>query len=236
MANPSLTLPNGETIFYKLERRQRRTIGLKITAEGLVVHAPKRIFDYQLNNVLQEKAHWILNKLKAREANKIAPIQWLNGEYLLFLGNNIQLSISQCSTNKAAVLEQDHLAIAQPDPHNKTLTCRKVIAWYKKQALLDFSRRLEVFSAKLGVVTPPLTLSNAKLRWGSCNSRGEIRLNWRLLQAPPHIINYVICHELAHLKEMNHSARFWRVVEKLFADYKLAEKELKKLSSHLHRV
>lgn len=236
MTQPTLKLPNGETIFYQLERRQRRTIGLKITADGLVVHAPKRILENQLNHVLQEKAHWILSKLQAREANKTAPIQWLNGEYLLFLGNDIQLKISADKVNKAAVLERSDLVISQPDPLNQALSAHKIVAWYKKQALLDFSRRLEVFAAKLGVVTPPLALSNAKSRWGSCNSRGEIRLNWRLLQAPPHIINYVICHELAHLKQMNHSAKFWAVVESLFPSYKLAEKELKKLSPQLHRL
>ncbi len=231
-----LMLPTGETIFYQLERRQRRTIGLKITAEGLVVHAPKRIFEHQLNQVLLEKAHWISNKLKAREANQIEPIQWIDGEHLLFLGNDIVLKILQTSTNKAAVLEQSSLVIAQPNTQNQVLSSRKVIAWYKKHALLDFSRRLEVFAAKLGVVTPPLTLSNAKSRWGSCTSRGDVRLNWRLLQAPPHIINYVICHELAHLKQMNHSAKFWAVVESLYPQYKLAEKELKTLSNQLHRL
>jgi len=95
---------------------------------------------------------------------------------------------------------------------------------------------LEILAAKLCVKTPPLTLSNAQSRWGSCSSRGDLRLNWRLLQAPPHIINYVICHELAHLKEMNHSARFWAIVEQLFPDYKRAEKELKALSPQLHRM
>jgi predicted metal-dependent hydrolase len=113
---------------------------------------------------------------------------------------------------------------------------RKVIAWYKKQAKLDFSRRLEILAAKLGVETPPLTLSNAQSRWGSCNSRGEVRLSWRLLQAPPHIINYVICHELAHLKQMNHSAKFYAVLENLFPNHKAAEKELKTLSPQLHRL
>ncbi|MGB4810932.1 MAG: SprT family zinc-dependent metalloprotease [Methylophilaceae bacterium] len=236
MAHLTLKLPNGETISYLLERRSRRTIGLKITADGLVVHAPKRIFDAQINQILLEKSHWILSKLQAREANKMPEMVWLDGEHLLFLGNAIQLTVTQCSTNKAAVTEQSQLTIAQPDPQNQTLTCRKVIAWYKKQALLDFSRRLEVFAAKLGVATPPIILSSARTRWGSCNSRGEIRLNWRLLQAPPHIINYVICHELAHLKQMNHSAKFWSVVERLFPHYKLAEKELKVLSPQLHRI
>jgi len=236
MANQILTFANGETISYLLERRSRRTIGLKITAEGLVVHAPKRIVEFQLNQILQDKSNWILNKLQAREANHVAKIEWIDGEHLLYLGSDIQLSISQNSSNKALIFDQSTLFIASPQANNHAVLGRKVIQWYKKQAALDFSRRLEILAAKLGVATPPLTLSNAQSRWGSCNSRGEVRLNWRLLQAPPHIINYVICHELAHLKQMNHSAKFWAVVEQLFPNYKAAEKELKILSPHLHRL
>ena len=236
MANQILTFANGETISYLLERRSRRTIGLKITAEGLVVHAPKRIVEFQLNQILQGKSNWILNKLQAREANHVEKIQWIDGEHLLYLGNDIQLSISQNSSNKALIFDQNTLFIASPQANNHAVLGRKVIQWYKKQAAIDFSRRLEILAAKLGVATPPLTLSNAQSRWGSCNSRGEVRLNWRLLQAPPHIINYVICHELAHLKQMNHSAKFWTVVESLFPNYKLAEKELKTLSPQLHRM
>jgi predicted metal-dependent hydrolase len=236
MVNQILTLTNGETISYLLERRSRRTIGLKITADGLVVHAPKRIFEFQLNQILQQKSSWILNKLQAREANHVAKIEWVDGEHLLYLGNDIQLQIMPSTSNKAVIFEQNTLFITALQPNNHAVLGRKVIQWYKKQAAIDFSRRLEILAAKLGVATPPLTLSNAQSRWGSCNSRGEVRLNWRLLQAPPHIINYVICHELAHLKQMNHSAKFWAVVEQLYPNYKLAEKELKALSPQLHRM
>ena len=236
MANQILTFANGETISYLLERRSRRTIGLKITADGLVVHAPKRIVEFQLNQILQQKSNWILNKLQAREANHVAKIEWIDGEHLLYLGSDIQLSISQNSSNKALIFDQNTLLLASPQANNHAVLARKVIQWYKKQAMTDFNRRLEILAAKLGVATPPLTLSNAQSRWGSCNSRGEVRLNWRLLQAPPHIINYVICHELAHLKQMNHSAKFWAVVEQLFPNYKAAEKELKALSPYLHRL
>jgi predicted metal-dependent hydrolase len=236
MANQVLTLTNGETISYLLEHRQRRTVGLKITAEGLVVHAPKRIFAFQLNQILQEKSGWIINKLQARAANQVDAVNWVNGENLLYLGQDIQLSIVKNPSNKAPAFDANTLTLATPATDNQTLIQRKVVQWYQKQAVLDFSRRLEILAAKLGVPTPSLTLSNAKSRWGSCNSRGEVRLNWRLLQAPPHIINYVICHELAHLKQMNHSAKFWAVVESLFPNYKMAEKELKTLSPQLHRM
>ena len=236
MATQILTLANGETISYLLEHRQRRTVGLKITADGLVVHAPKRIFAFQLNQILQEKSAWILSKLQARVANQVGLIQWQDGENLLYLGQDIQLNIAQNANNKALIFDANKLVMATPTPDNHKLIQRKVIQWYQKQAGLDFGRRLEILAAKLGVSTPPLTLSNARSRWGSCNSRGEVRLNWRLLQAPPHIINYVICHELAHLKQMNHSAKFWAVVEQLYPNYKAAEKELKALSPQLHRM
>ena len=236
MANQVLTFANGETISYLLEHRPRRTVGLKITADGLVVHAPKRIFAFQLNQILQEKSGWILSKLQAREANQVDAANWVDGEHLLYLGQDIGLTIVQNPSNKALVFDANTLIMATPTPDNQVLVQRKVVQWYQKQAALDFSRRLTILAAKLGVPTPPLTLSNAKSRWGSCNSRGEIRLNWRLLQAPPPVINYVICHELAHLKQMNHSAKFWAVVESLFPDYKQAEKALKALSPQLHRM
>jgi predicted metal-dependent hydrolase len=245
MANQVLTLQNGETISYLLERRPRRTVGLKITENGLVVLAPKRIFEFQLHQILQEKSNWIWNKLQAREANQVEKIEWIDGEHLLYLGNDIQLSISSDYRNKKPIFDENKLKITatglkhssaglQPNIH---AGCRHaVILWYKQQAKLDFARRLEILAAKLGVPTPPLTLSNAQSRWGSCNSRGQVRLSWRLLQAPPHIINYVICHELAHLKQMNHSPKFYAVLESLFPNYKAAEKELKAISPQLHRM
>ncbi len=236
MKNQVLTLLNGETISYLLEHRARRTVGLKITENGLVVHAPKRIFAFQLNQILQDKSGWILSKLQLRAANQVEKMAWVDGAHLYYLGQTIQLHILENSSNKSPQFEANRLTLATPSPNNHGLISRKVIAWYKKIATVDFSRRLEILAAKLGVNAPPFTLSNAKSRWGSCNSRGEVRLNWRLLQAPPHVINYVICHELAHLKEMNHSAKFWAVVEQLFPGYKLAEKELKSLSPQLHRI
>ncbi len=230
----TLTLPSGERLHYQLERRQRRTVGLKITADGLVIHAPKRISQSHLESLITLKADWISKKLNALKANKIPALQWQHGEQLLLLGNHITLAIKHDSRSKAVEYAPGYLQLAMPNHLEPAPVARKVLQWYKKQASTDFLRRLEIFSAKLGVPTPVMFLSNARSRWGSCNSKKEVRLNWRLLQAPPHIINYVICHELAHLKEMNHSARFWAVVASICPDYKTAEKELKAWSPKLH--
>lgn len=232
----TLTLPSGERLNYQLERRQRRTVGLKITASGLVIHAPKRIAQSYLESLILQKSDWISKKMAALTANQVPALQWKDNEQLLLLGNTITLSVRQDARAKAIAYEPGILMLALPDPSDKVAISRKVILWYKKQALVDFSRRLTILAAKLGVNTPKLFLSNAQSRWGSCNSRKEIRLNWRLFQAPPHIINYVICHELAHLKQMNHSAKFWAVVGSIYPDYKAAEKELKAWSPRLHAM
>ncbi len=232
----TLTLPSGDQIHYQLERRQRRTIGLKITSTGLVIHAPKRISQSHLESIIVLKADWIRKKLEAFSANKIPALQWQDGEELLLQGNTITLAVKHDARSRAVDYALGTLQLAMPNHKDPAAIARKVMQWYKKQALTDFSRRLEILSAKLGVTTPVLFLSNARSRWGSCNSKKEVRLNWRLFQAPPHIINYVICHELAHLKEMNHSARFWAVVASIYPDYKTAEKELKAWSPKLHQM
>ncbi|HEY8118210.1 MAG TPA: SprT family zinc-dependent metalloprotease [Methylophilaceae bacterium] len=236
MSTYLLALPDGDSIPYRLERRPRKTVGMRISADGLIVHAPKRISHSELEYLLLTKSDWIRKKLEARQENAVAPIQWQDGTSLLLLGNDIILNIKPDARNRAVEYQPGILQVALTTPEDEAAIAHKVLQWYRKQALVDFGRRLEILSAKLGVPTPPLFLSNARSRWGSCNSRGEVRLNWRLLQAPPHIINYVICHELAHLKEMNHSAKFWAVVERICPDYKRAEKEMKTLSAQLHAM
>lgn len=232
----TLTLANGQQIPYQLELRPRRTVGLKITQQGLVVHAPKRIVVHQLNQILQEKSAWILNKLALREAGSVDPVQWQDGEHLLFLGQDITLQVVETKAKSMVQLNANQLVVGVKEAGDQAVVAKKAMQWFQQQAYEDFVRRVEIFATKLGVKPPSVALSNAQSRWGSCNSRGQVRLNWRLIQAPPQIINYVVCHELAHLKEMNHSSRFYKVLEQLFPDYVGAEKLLKQLSPQLHRL
>jgi hypothetical protein len=174
--------------------------------------------------------------LAIREANTIEPVQWQHGEHLLFLGQDVMLQVIETKGKSQVQLSADQLVVSIKDASNQTLVAKKAIQWFQQQAFEDFVRRVEIFSTKLGVKPPPVALSNAQSRWGSCNSRGQVRLNWRLIQAPPQVINYVVCHELAHLKEMNHSAKFYAVLAQLFPDHADAEKLLKQLSPQLHRL
>lgn len=228
-----LSMPEGDAIPYRLERRQRKTIGMRITPEGLLVHAPRRISLAELERLLRSKAAWIRDKLATLQP--IGSMRWQDGAELSLHGNPLTLRLVQATPRQAVEYEAGTLYVAVQTVDEQVIA-GKVVQWYRKQALLDFSRRLDLLSAKLGAPYSRLFLSNADTRWGSCNSKGEIRLNWRLIQAPPHIINYVAAHELAHLKEMNHSRRFWAVVESLCPDYRVAEAELKAWSVKLRML
>lgn len=233
-------LPVGEaTIPYTLKvSARRRTLGLRIDHRGLTVHVPKRFPKHSLEQFLRDKSDWIRRKLKEWEnrSTETETLAWENGTSLQYLGNAITLKLSADSKSRTVILDGAQLCVALPHPEDTVAIRRKVVQWYAKQARTDFERRIALLAARLGVNTPPLFLSNASTRWGSCNSRGDIRLNWRLIQAPPHIINYVVAHELAHLKEMNHSAKFWAWVETLYPEYLVARQELKALSQQLHLV
>lgn len=228
----------GKPVPYTLKvSARRRTIGLRIDANGLTVHTPKRIPLHTLESLLQNKSDWIARKLEEWQGQARPPaFEWRDGAALQYLGQGIQLSLRQDARNRALTFDGATLCVAQPDPADIKSVQRKVAQWLAKQARTDFERRIALLATRLGVPLPPVYLSNARTRWGSCNSRGEIRLHWRLIQAPPHIIHYVVAHELAHLKEMNHSQKFWAWVEKLCPDYRSARDELKALSHALHLI
>jgi len=236
MSQYQLQGPDGQQVSYHLEQRARRTVGLKITKQGLIVHAPRGIAEVELNRMLLSKWSWIVDKLAQQSRQQVADIQWQDGEALLLLGKTVYLDIVQDSANRHAKQEGNVISLGVTDIDNQAHIARKVVLWYRQFALQDFQRRVELFAAKLGIPTPPVFLSNAQGRWGSCNSRHEIRLNWRLIQAPPALINYVVAHELAHTKQMNHSAKFWAIVEKLQPEYKQTEKALKDMAHQLHRM
>lgn len=227
----------GGAITYRLKLSpRRRTVGMRVDAAGLTVHAPSRLGRKMLENMLLERVDWIVTKLSEWENRCEPPVVWQDGERLLHFGQPITLNISAGARDSMPVLEGNRLLVSLRDPDDGLLVRRKVMHWYRREALDDFSRRVDVLAARLAVARPRLYLSNARTHWGSCNSRGEVRLNWRLVQAPPHIIHYVAAHELAHLKEMNHSPDFWRLVERLCPDFAAARDALKSLSSQLHRL
>jgi hypothetical protein len=221
-----------EIVGYRLRRARRRSIGLVIDDDGLRVAAPGYTPIAEVEAFIREKARWVLRKLYAwRAAPKPPVVNWSEGATIALLGEpvSIELLPGRCDIS----LQDGRLSIGLAPRAEPAALRKRGIAWLKDRALALFGERLELYAASLGVPTPALTLSNARTQWGVCQEDGHVRLNWRLIHLPLHLIDYVVAHELAHLREMNHSARFWAVVGRLYPDYEAARRELRDCSHRL---
>ena len=220
-------------ISYLLKRSpMRRRAVLTVDENGLTVSVPWRTSERYIARFLEESAHWVLRKLDAWEARKPAQRLWHSGELLDYLGRQLRLHVLSGPYALTTLQDGDVLQVALNDPAHTEAVRAAVVKWYRRHALVHFRDRVIHYSAALGVAPPQVFISSARTRWGSCNAKGEVRLNWRLMQAAPPVIDYVVAHELAHLKELNHSTRFWRVVERIYPEFRQPQIELNAMTQH----
>jgi len=217
---------------YVLLRSKRRSIGFLISDEGLRVTAPKWVTLGEIENSIREKQRWILSKLserRERSARRLQPqMQWRDGATLPYLGQDLTLRIRTGQSIGAAYDEDTReLTISLPADAGEQQLKDRVQGWLQARAKEIFAARLPVYAAKLGVTYQSFALSSATTQWGSCTSDGRIRLNWRLMHFALPLIDYVIAHELSHLREMNHSPRFWATVQSIFPEFETAKRTLR---------
>ena len=192
-----------QIIPYRLVRRPRKSIGLRIDEEGLKVSAPAWLGHASIEKALEEKAAWILKQIKGLAS---LPPQGQD-PYQTFIDKG-EVLIRGCPVRIDDRVQHAKL------PREALMTA------LKKEAREDFETRIRYFSKVMGCVPSRWQLSSARRRWGSCNAQAVIRLNWRLIHLDPRLIDYVVVHELAHLKELNHSPKFWAIVESVLPDYR----------------
>jgi predicted metal-dependent hydrolase len=227
-------------VAYEFKRGKRKTIGFLVGAEGLSVRAPRWVALRDVDAAIREKADWILRKLtetQQRHARVEATrIDWRDGAVFPFMGESVVIRLdpkhgfaSVGGTLDAASEEGGprvlRLAVAQNAEPSQIRDAAQ--AWLMRQARKLFIERLDHFAPLLGVRWVKLSLSNAATRWGSASADGSIRLNWRLIHFRLPVIDYVVAHELAHLRVMDHSHRFWETVESVVPDYDLLRRQLK---------
>jgi predicted metal-dependent hydrolase len=225
-----------QVLEYELRRSKRRSIGFLIADQGLRITAPRWVTLADIELAIHEKQHWIISKLREKRelTNKRmqATMRWEDGARLPYLGKQLTLRIAhqtRVSVNHDA--EQDILHITLPPDFLEQQLKDRVKNWLQQEAKRIFNQRMPVFSQRLGVSYHSMSLSSAGTRWGSCTSQGKIRLNWRLIHFSPDIIDYVVAHELSHLREMNHSAKFWATVESIYPEYEHAKRILRQHAS-----
>ena len=226
-----------QTIGYVLQRSRRKSIGLTVNDDGLQVTAPNWVTLGQIDATVVEKASWILGKLRIRQARQqhqaTAATLWQDGGTIPYLGSHIVLKLD--GTQKTplflgeafAPAHGDVLSLALPLGADRNRIRDSVHAWLQQQALAWFGERLQHFLDATQLKIRRWRLSSAATRWGSCSSDGNIMLNWRLIHFEHDIIDYVIAHELAHLRQMNHSKEFWREVGLILPGFEPARNALR---------
>ena len=218
----------GKNIAYTLKRsRRRRSIGLRIDDCGLTVSVPLRASERWLHSVLQDKAHWVVEKLDGWQVRKPVEMRWVDGETIHYLGEALTLRVVQNLFDAPAQQRSGELWVFVVNDSAAAQIERAVTRWHQHEAERLYAERVAHYAALLNVMPRAIKLSSAKTQWGCCTARGTVRLNRQLIKLPLHLIDYVVVHELAHLREMNHSAAFWCVVETACPDYIRLRRELK---------
>ena len=220
----------GHRVDYKLVRRRgRRGVGLKVDGTGMTVAVSLSTPMSAVEEMIGKNAAWVLKKLDEWSHRRIVPQTWQTGTALSFMGDELTLMIDVSTAPSRSRLSVDQLMghlFVRTHSADAAAIEKAVINWYRKQALPHFAQRAFFFAKLHGLTPPRVFLSSANSRWGSCNSRREVRFSWRLIKARPALIDYVVCHELAHLRHMNHSAAFWQDVERMCPEYRIFKAEL----------
>lgn len=229
---PSLILEN-QTINYKI-RRSKRIKNLKISIKPnreIFISIPSYLPNLVAKHFLKENTNWVLKKLSESEALK-PQINFTKEPKLNFLGKKFyQLKI--LSGQGKRNLLQEHFTELHFFKGSKSAELQKEIQrhleiFYKKKAHNYLEKRVLFFTEKLKVKHNKIFIKNQKTRWGSCSSKNNLNFNWRIMFATKKIIDYLVIHEVCHLKEMNHGKKFWKLVEKLDPDFKIHRNFLNK--------
>ena len=222
-------------ITYTVVKTKRKTIGITVDRNGEVkVHAPFCVTEKQICKVVQKKADWIIKKVNEvikRNSNTLCR-QFVSGEKFLYLGKEYTLEIVEKDSGQVEVLMQEdtmavYISQRMSEESRKQAIKEALVKWYRQRFAEVVKDRIKKYSLQLKVAPCKVVIKDQKTRWGSCSKKGNIILNWRLIMAPLHVIDYVVVHELCHLKVMNHSKDFWNLVESILPNYHESRKWLK---------
>jgi predicted metal-dependent hydrolase len=208
---------------HKLVRSKRKTLALIVEPDGtLTVRAPMRMKEADIWRFIEKKRDWIKRKQARAVEDAVTPHRFEEGETFWVLGEQIPLRLVP-SQKPALVMDGAFKLTKSAQPQARS----HFESWYKKQARQELTGRVEVYAREMDILVRKLRISSARTRWGSCSSKETLSFTWRLVMAPLEVIDYVVVHELCHLKELNHSKVFWAEVESVLPDYKRRRKWLK---------
>ena len=218
---------------YRFARSPRRTLRITVDATGLAVTAPLRAPLRAVESFLREKERWILRKLEHwSRVPRPRLLRMESGALLPLRGAEIPLVLREAG--RTSVHEDGgELIVRAPGPRR---AAQALVRWLKLQALESLTPRAAHFAALLGFPAPRVGITSARGQWGVCVEGGRIRLNWRLVHLREALADYVVAHEVAHLAQMNHSPRFWSLVETLYPAWREAREQLELAGASIPRI
>jgi predicted metal-dependent hydrolase len=201
----------------KVIHSKRKSFALVIEKDGtLVVRAPVGATRRQIMDIVKKHQDWIDKKqgeVKLRQEEAISPV-FAEGQEFWYLGKLYPLAIIE-NASSPLTLQKEFVLAKEYLPHAQVV----FEAWYKIEARRFLMERVKKFAGEHGLTYTVIRINSARTRWGSCSSKGSLNFSWRLMMAPPVVIDYVVVHELAHLKQLNHSKAFWAEVQKMMPTY-----------------
>jgi predicted metal-dependent hydrolase len=230
----------GSTVIeYTLRRsiRRRKTVEIAIDpVNGVLVSAPASATNLEVDNIMRRRAPRIVRRLAAAEngADTAPRREWVTGETILYLGHQYRLRFvdGDRSTRWKVRLTGRWLEIRAPDLSDETLKRKEVIRaveqWYRQRAERKLRERVDVFASRFGVRPKGVLVRSQTKRWASCSPDGTLRFNWRIIMAPLSVVDYVVAHELCHLRHANHDRRFWQSVAVVMPDYPARRETLRR--------
>jgi predicted metal-dependent hydrolase len=228
------------TITYSIRRSRRRKKTIEITldpSEGVLVSAPVKATATEVARIVQRRARWIIRK-STESILRPRPKQFVSGESLPYLGRQARLFVESADVRRVNI-RFDHWSFRVLAPHHLTAHDRRaailcaITRWYKQRAQERLETRVLLWSGKLGCQPARTVTRDQRQRWGSCAADGTIRFNWRIVMAEPALVDYVVVHELLHLKVRNHGPGFWAEMAAALPDYVLRRTRLRELGKTL---
>ena len=223
---------DGFSFEYSVERSRRRTIAIHVHPQnGVTVRVPKRAGSREIHAIVMKKSKWIVRKLGEvqQRAQESPSHTYRNGDAFLFLGEPLVLRIAvaiDARRDRVDIVGQDLVITlkAGTPPESIPAILKK---WYCARARKIFTERISHYSGLLGIAPSRVAVRNQSRRWGSCSTKGNVNLNLKLVMAPPLILDYVVAHELCHLRHPDHSPQFWNLLAGIMPDFAERRKWLK---------
>ena len=207
---------------------RRKTVSVRVQEGKVSMAVPKALTDSRIESLLAKKARWIKEKLLLQsEARPVKPREYVSGESFTYLGRNYRLKV-ESGKPVSVKLKQGRLWVRVPGGCNNPGKVKNALSWwYRTHAEQKLREKVERYARVIGVCPTAVRIKTFKSRWGSCDNRGLVQFNWKIIIAPNRIVDYLVVHELCHLKQHNHSPRFWKCVESVFPDYQECKEWLK---------